>query len=176
MFFYFNLSLDNSNAVRILRLIFPDIIIFAASTICFIIIRRSLLNSKRLERNDLQISTTTTTNVTNISPSSTSTNSGTKRNRFWPRILSVIRRIRLLIQFIIVGFAAFLYPSILNSIYFIFFLTIAFLWSLSIKFGRKFALIRALLVVYTGIHLLIFYLYQFTFFQEAFPPLSLLSK
>jgi hypothetical protein len=146
----------------------------AASAICFIIIRRSLIQSKHRERTEIQVSSTTT--ATNASTSSTSTSSLTKQRKFWPRILSILRSIRLLIQFVIIGFAAFVYPSIMNSVYFIFFLSIAFLWSLSIKFGRKYALIRALLVVYTGLHLLTFYLYQFGFFQEALPPLSLFSK
>lgn len=165
-------SLDNSNALRILRLIFPDIIIFAASTICFVIIRRLLIQSRRRQRTENE-----TSDPNNASPSlSTSTTSQTRRRNIWLRIVSVIRRIRLFIQFVILGCAAFIYPSIINSIYFIFFLIIAFVWSLSIKFGRKFTLIRALLVIYAGIHLLILYLYQFTFFQDAFQPLSLLSK
>jgi hypothetical protein len=58
----------------------------------------------------------------------------------------------------------------------IYFLTLTFLWSLSIKFDRKYILFRALLVIYTGIHLLIYYLYQFEFFQNIFQPLSLWSK
>ena len=164
-------SLDNSNALRILRVIFPDIIIFAVSTICFIIIRRLLIQSRRRERTDIQ-----TTDPANGSPSSTSTTSEIRRRNILRRILAVIRRIRLFIQFLILGCAAFIYPSIINSIYFIFFLLIAFVWSLSIKFGRKFALVRALLVIYAGLHLLTLYLYQFTFFQDAFRPLSLLSK
>lgn len=163
-------SLDNSNALRILRLIFPDIIIFAASTICFVIIRRLLIQSRRRQRTDAQ-----TPNPLESSPSTSSSSEGKRRN-FWPRILSVIRRIRLFIQYLILGFAAFVYPSILNSIYFLFFLIIAFIWSLSMKFGRKFAFVRALLVLYAGLHLLTYYLYQFTFFQDAFQPLSLLSK
>ena len=171
---YFNYSLDNSNALRILRLIFPDIIIFATATICFVIIRRTLIHSKRRQRSDLQ--TSTISNTTNTSPSSDSITSSTKKVDLWPRILSVVRRIRLFIQFVIVGFAAFICPSIINSIYFIFFFAIAIIWSFSIKFGRKFAMLRALLVIYTGIHLLVYYLYQFTFFQEIFPPLSLWSK
>jgi hypothetical protein len=111
-----------------------------------------------------------------MSPSANSNNSGVSQKNIWPRLLSVVRRTRLLLQFIIVGFAAFVYPSIINSIYFIFFLTLAFIWSLSIKFGKKYALARALVVIYTGVHLLIFYLYQFGFFQEILEPLSLWSK
>jgi len=174
MVFYSYLSLDNSDAIRILRLIFPDIIIFAVSTICFVTIRRSLKPSRRRQINDLQ--TSTTSNTTNISPSSDSSTIVINRKSLWPRLLSVVRRTRLFIQFLIVGFAAFVYPSIINSIYFVFFLTVAFIWSFSIKFGRKFAIFRGLLVIYTGIHLLTYYLYQFTFFQEVLPPLSLWSK
>jgi hypothetical protein len=53
---------------------------------------------------------------------------------------------------------------------------LAFIWSLSIKLGRKYTLARAILVIYAGIHLLIFYLYQFGFFQNGLEPLSLWSK
>ncbi len=146
----------------------------ATCAIGFIIIRRSLIQAKHRERTEIQTSATTTT--ANPSLSSTSTSSLVKQKRFWPRVVSIIQSIRLFIQFVIVGFAAFVYPSIINSIYFVFFLLIAFLWSLSIKCGRKFAWLRALLVIYTGLHLLTLYLYQFAFFQDAFPPLSLLSK
>lgn len=174
LFVSLNSSLDNSNAVRILRLLFPDIIIFATATICFVIIRRTLIQSKRRQENDLQTSTVSNTSTT--SPTSNSTSSSTSQARIWPRIRSVIRRTRLFFQFLLIGFAAFIYPSIINSIYFVFFFLIALTWSFSIKFGRKFAFLRALLVIYAGVHLLTYYLYQFTFFQDIFPPLSLWSK
>ncbi|CAF3894722.1 unnamed protein product [Rotaria sp. Silwood2] len=171
---YFGLErLDNSNAIRVLRLIFPDIVIFAISTICFFVIRRTLIV---LRRRQSEIQSSITSNAINLSPSIDSSTSTTHKRISWPRLLSIVRRIRLFIQFIIVGFAAFVYPSIINSIYFIFFLIIAFVWSLSIKFGKKFAFVRASLVIYTGMHLLTLYLYQFTFFQEALPPLSLWSN
>ncbi|CAF2332716.1 unnamed protein product [Rotaria sp. Silwood2] len=171
---YFGLErLDNSNAIRVLRLIFPDIVIFAISTICFFVIRRTLIV---LRRRQSEIQSSITSNAINLSPSIDSSTSTTHKRISWPRLLSIVRRIRLFIQFIIVGLAAFVYPSIINSIYFIFFLIIAFVWSLSIKFGKKFAFVRASLVIYTGMHLLTLYLYQFTFFQEALPPLSLWSN
>jgi hypothetical protein len=167
---YFGLErLDNSDAIRILRLIFPDIIILAVSTICFVIIRRTLITKRRRETNE-ELLSPLTLSATNSSSSTTSL------KLIWPRLLSVLRRIRLFLQFVIIGIAAFVYPSIINSMYFVFFLTLAFIWSLSIKFGRKYRLARALLVIYTGIHLLIFYLYQFGFFQDVLPPLSLWSK
>jgi hypothetical protein len=151
-------------------LIFPDIIILAVSIICFVIIRRTLITTRRRQTNEFATSVITT------SPS-TDSSTGTKGLKFiWPKLLPLLRRIRLFIQFVIVGIAAFVYPSIINSMYFIFFLTLAFIWSLSIKLGRKYTLARALLVIYAGIHLLIFYLYQFGFFQDVLQPLSLWSK
>ncbi|CAF1213486.1 unnamed protein product [Rotaria magnacalcarata] len=172
---YFGLErLDNADTIRIIRLIFPDIIIFAVSTICFIIIRRILLKLQRRETAELQISAIS--NETNISPSKTNSISRANKRKFWQRVLSIIRRIRLFIQFIFVGGAAFVYPSIINSVYFIFFILMAFTWSLSVKFGRKFVLFRSLLVIYAAIHLLTLYLYQFTFFQEFIPPFSLWSN
>jgi hypothetical protein len=164
-----SLRLDNSNAIRVLRLIFPDIIILAASIICFVIIRRTVVSSVSRPPAEVRRSTTT-------SPSTSSSTSTASQKNLWPRVFSVIRRARLFLQFVIVGFAAFIYPSIFNSIYFIFFLTLAFIWSLSVKFGRKYTLARSCLVIYTGIHLLIFYLYQFGFFQDVLQPLSLWSK
>ncbi|CAF3267963.1 unnamed protein product [Rotaria sp. Silwood2] len=167
--FFFCLSLDNSNAIRILRLIFPDIIILAISIICFVIIRRQLLSTRNRETNEPLTSQT-------ISPLTNSSISTTSQTKLWPRLLSILRRARLFLQFVIVGFAAFVYPSIINSIYFIFFLTLAFIWSLSVNFGRKYALARTLLSIYAGVHLLIFYLYQFGFFQDVLQPLSLWSN
>ncbi|CAF4296585.1 unnamed protein product [Rotaria socialis] len=172
---YFGLErLDNADVIRIIRLVFPDIIIFAVSTICFIIIRRILVKLQRRETAELQISAIS--NETNISPSKTNSISRANKGKFWQRVLSIIRRIRLFIQFIFVGGAAFVYPSIINSVYFIFFIIMAFTWSLSVKFGRKFVLFRSLLVIYAAIHLLTLYLYQFTFFQEFIPPFSLWSN
>ncbi|CAF4115196.1 unnamed protein product [Rotaria sp. Silwood2] len=167
---YFGLErLDNSNAIRIFRLIFLDIVIFAISIIDFFVIQCTLISIRRRQ-------TSITSNTTNRSSSMNSSNSTLKKINKWSRLLSIVRFMCLFIQFIIVGFAAFVYPSILNSIYFIFFLMITFLWSLSIEFDKRFALIRALLVIYTGIHLFTLYIYQFTFFQEAFVPLSLWSN
>ncbi|CAF3472921.1 unnamed protein product [Rotaria socialis] len=171
---YFGLErLDNSNALRILRLIFPDIIIFAISTVCCCVIRRRLSLPRHRETNEILPSPTTSPLTT--SSASTSTDTGSEQ-KLWPRLLSILRRLRLFVQFVLVGFAAFVYPSIINSVYFIFFLIIVFIWSLSVNFGRKYTSARVLLAIYAGVHLLTFYLYQFEFFQEVLPPLSLWSN
>lgn len=166
--------MDDVNAIRIIRLVFPDVIIFGLSIFCFYIIRRSLRDLRRRESVELQISSTS--NESNRPSSKTNRASLINRRKVLQRLLSMVRRMRLFIQFIIIGFAAFIYPSVLNSIYFVFFITVAFTWSLSVKFGKKFIFFRTLLVIYAGIHILTLYLYQFTFFQEALLPLSLWSK
>lgn len=161
--------MDNSNAIRILRLIFPDVIILAVSTICVFVIRYRVVTSRRREViEDL---------ATPASPLTISSNSSTAIPRkIWPRLLSLMRRVRLFIQFVVVGFAAIVYPSILNSVYFVFFLTLAFIWSLSVNFGTKYVYARVLLALYAGLHILTFYVYQFGFFQDALHPLSFTSK
>lgn len=173
IFRYFGLeSLNHSTALRILRLIFPDIIILAVSTTCFVLIRRTLSTLSRRQVDDLLPTITS-------SPSFQSTTSSSSLKSIWPRLFSVLRQIRLFLQFILIGIAAFLYPSLINSIYFLFFLVLAFVWSLSIKFEKQYSYARATLVVYAGIHLLIIYLYQFGFFQDnqrGLPPKSLGSK
>lgn len=146
-------------------------IIFAVSTVCVIIIHRSLVASRR--RHTIEIENSVRANLS--SASNSNSNVG-KAKAVWPRLLSIVRRARLFVQFALVGFAAFIYPSFINSVYFLFFLIIAFIWSASVKFGRKFAIARAALVIYTGVHLFIFYLYQFEFFQNELSPLSLWSN
>lgn len=161
--------MEDPNAIRILRLIFPDIIILAVSIVCFVIIRRTVIYPRRRSTNETPPPTTT--------PLPSVNSRTTKLKLIWPKFLSLLRRIRLFLQFLIVGFAAFMYPSIINSIYFLFFLSVAFLWSLSMKFGRRYGIARAVLVIYTGIHLLIFYLYQFGFFQnDQFSPGTFWAK
>ncbi|CAF1434511.1 unnamed protein product, partial [Rotaria sordida] len=83
------------------------------------------------QSNDFQ--TSTISHTTNISSSNSSTTI-INRNNHWSRLLSEVRHIRLFIEFIIVGFTAFVKPSLINSIYFILFLIIAFMWSLSVEF------------------------------------------
>lgn len=163
-------SLDNSNAVRILRLLFPDLIILATSLICLIIIRRRLILSRRHQRQR---------QVEEIVPSlltSPSTLSERSSPHLWPRFLSIVRRLRLSLQFVLVGVAAFLCPSVLNSMYFLFFLLMSMYSSLSIRFDHRFTRLRSVLLVYTGVHLLLFYLYQFGFFQDVLQPRSFPSK
>jgi len=152
-------TLNHSTALRVLRLIFPDIIILAVSITCFVLIRRTISTIRRRQIDDPLPTVTNSPSYPSSSESSSSLKS------IWTRLFSVLKRIRFFLQFMIIGIVAFLYPSLLNSVYFLFFLSLAFLWALSIKFEKQYVYARAILVVYAGVHLLILYLYQFGFFQ-----------
>ena len=71
-------------------------------------------------------------------------------------------------------------PSLASAIYFIMFLILGTIWAChkAIRLRRKkaFAYIRFALMVYSGIHVITFYLYQFQFFQSSLPPDSLLAR
>ena len=71
-------------------------------------------------------------------------------------------------------------PSLASAIYFIMFLILGTMWAChkAIRLRRKkaFAYIRFALMVYSGIHVITFYLYQFQFFQSSLPPDSLLAR
>ena len=54
-----------------------------------------------------------------------------------------------------------MHPSLLSSIYFVAFVGMATWWSCYRRFGNKFGVVRMLLLVYSGVHLVVLYLYQF---------------
>jgi len=67
-------------------------------------------------------------------------------------------------------------PCVLSSVYFFTFLALATWWACYKPLGHKFAVLRVLLLVYTGANLVLLYLYQFHFFQEVLNPNSLIAR
>lgn len=71
-------------------------------------------------------------------------------------------------------------PSLASAIYFVMFLILGTMWAChkAVRLQRKraFAYVRFALTVYSGVHVLTFYVYQFQFFQKALPPESLLAR
>ena len=89
------------------------------------------------------------------------------------RIIQTTVLVNLVGQFLVVLLLAtsgIAYPSVISSIYFLTFLGVATWWSCYKSLGRKFAVFRILLLIYSGANLMILYLYQFQFFQEALAP------
>ena len=71
-------------------------------------------------------------------------------------------------------------PSLASAIYFVMFLILGTMWAchkaVRLRRKRAFAYVGLALMVYSGVHVLIFYMYQFQFFQKVLPPESLLTR
>ena len=71
-------------------------------------------------------------------------------------------------------------PSLSSAIYFIIFLILGTMWAChkAFRLRRKkaFAYLRFTLMVYSGVHVVTLYMYQFQFFQTSLPPESLLAR
>ena len=74
------------------------------------------------------------------------------------------------------GFSGVMVPSLLTSVYFLSFLFICTWWGCFRTIGDKFAKFRIVMLFYSGLHLLVLYLYQFQFFQEILIPDSFYAR
>ncbi len=69
------------------------------------------------------------------------------------------------------------WPSVLSALYFVIFLGLVLWWSIYKPVKRR-ALnaVKFLLIFYSGLHLIIIYLYQLHFFQTFLDPSSLIAR
>ena len=152
--FLFFFRFDGVPALDIFRIIAPDVVVIAASITC-VICCRSLISSSPLHQHTPQ--------HIRASPDSST----------WDNIMPYFIAVMLLVGGIML-------PSLASAIYFIMFLILGTMWAChkAIRLRRKkaFAYIRFALMVYSGIHVITFYLYQFQFFQSSLPPDSLLAR
>ena len=82
-------------------------------------------------------------------------------------------------EFLVVLFLAasgIIVPSIFGAFYFLSFLYISTFWAFYNTLGKKYALFRFVLLVWSGLHLCVLHLYQFQFFQELVDPQSLVAR
>ena len=136
---------------NIIRVVVPDIAMFIVSLVVFILCRKFI---PRQTPND---------DDPNLSHAESFSSVRT-------RIIQTTVLVNLLGQFLVVLLLAasgIAFPSVISSIYFLTFLGVATWWSCYKSLGRKFAVFRILLLIYSGANLVILYLYQFQFFQEA---------
>ncbi|XP_074646694.1 piezo-type mechanosensitive ion channel component 1-like isoform X3 [Tubulanus polymorphus] len=77
---------------------------------------------------------------------------------------------------LILGTTGLMHPSAVSGIYFLSFLYIATWVACYKSLGAKFAVYRAVIMTISGIHILVLYLYQFSFFQEVLSPKSLTAR
>ncbi|TSK16057.1 Piezo-type mechanosensitive ion channel component 2 [Bagarius yarrelli] len=72
---------------------------------------------------------------------------------------------------ILLGFTGIMLPSLTSAVYFFTFLSLCTWWSFCRSFDTLlFSCLCVLMVIFSAGHLIILYLYQFQFFQEAVPP------
>ena len=139
---------------NIIRVVVPDIAMFSVSLVVFILCRKFI---PRQTQND---------DDPNLSHAESFISVRT-------RIIQTTVLVNLFGQFLVVLLLAasgIAFPSVISSIYFLTFLGMATWWSCYKSLGRKFAVFRILLLIYSGANLVILYLYQFQFFQEALAP------
>ena len=150
---YWSCRFDGVSVLDICRIIVPDVAVIAISITC-VVCCRGLIDSSPLRPETpqhIRISDTTT----------------------WDNVMPYFIAGMLLVGGIML-------PSLASVIYFVMFLILGTMWACHKAFRlrrkRAFAYVRFALMVYSGLHVLTFYLYQFQFFQKVLPPESLLAR
>lgn len=76
--------------------------------------------------------------------------------------------------------AGIIQPSVISVIYFLTFLGLGTVWAchkaVRLRHRKAFACIRLILMVYSGIHVMVLYLYQSQIFQDVLPPHNLITR
>jgi hypothetical protein len=67
-------------------------------------------------------------------------------------------------------------PCVLSTTYFVLFIGVSTWVSCCRGLGRRFAVVRIIMMVYSALHLVLIYLYQFQFFQAILPPNTLVAR
>lgn len=145
---------DGVPALDVFRIIAPDVVVIAVSITC-VVCSRGLIDSTPLRPQTpqhIKISTDSST---------------------WDNVMPYFIAVMLLVGGIML-------PSLASAIYFVMFLILGTMWAchkaVRLRRKRAFAYVRFGLMVYSGLHVLILYMYQFQFFQRYLPPESLLAR
>ena len=152
--FYFPCRFDGVPALEVFRIITPDVVVIAVSITCVICCRGLIKNPPLRPQTPQHI---------RISPDASTL------DNVMPYFIAVM---------LLVG--GIMLPSLASAIYFVMFLILGTMWACHKAFRlwrkRAFAYLRFGLMVYSGVHVMIIYLYQFQFFQRSLPPESLLAR
>lgn len=151
---FFCFRLDNVNTIDIIRLIVPDVVVFATGLVVYIICYKLLPEEKSSAQ---QLPTVV-------------------KSRKTSAIDGIIHFIGETILVIFLAACGIIAPSALSAVYFVSFLFLATLWSLYGHLGAKFSVFRVVLLVYSAAHILVLHLYQFQFFQEFLAPGNFIAR
>ena len=138
----------------ILRTILPDVVAFIGSLATFIVCYKGLAGRAPDEEELFDTSRT-----------------WTKR-----RQAAVFSTLGNLLVALLLAASGIMHPSLLSSVYFVAFVAMATWWSCYRTFGNKFGVVRVLLLAYSGVHLVVLYLYQFQTAQWMLDHESLLAR
>lgn len=145
---------DGVPALDIFRIIAPDVVVVAASITCVVCSRGS-------------------TNISPLPPNTPQHFRLSSDSSTWDNVMPYFIAVMLLVGGIML-------PSLSSAIYFIIFLILGTMWAChkAFRLRRKkaFAYLRFTLMVYSGVHVVTLYMYQFQFFQTSLPPESLLAR
>lgn len=143
-----------------IRHVFLDVIVVMVSSVSVgVAIKVAKLNSRPQSRPDSTMS-------------NTPTNGTTMQNHYvkLPKWAVSVLDISLFFLFLL---CSVLVPSVLSFWYFFVFLSLAIMWSIHFKrAGLVVRSLRTISLVYTAVHLIVLYLYQFQSFQLAVPSKS----
>ena len=141
--------LEANDVVNIIRIVVPDIGMFIMSLVILIICKKFIPRE---------------------APPLSSIQQSSLRRRVVEGTYTLVYNVGEFLVVLFMGLSGIAYPSVISSIYFLAFLAVATWWACYKTLGSKFAVLRVVLILYAGAHLLLLYLYQFQFFQDALSP------
>ncbi|XP_052831053.1 piezo-type mechanosensitive ion channel component 1 isoform X7 [Octopus bimaculoides] len=108
---------------------------------------------------------------------------GTKGSELTSVVHPQKRRVHKILQFskitlliLLLAACSIIVPSLLSAFYFLTFLIAVTFWAFGNSLGKRFSSFKFILLVYTSLHLILLYLYQFPFFQEILEEDSLAAR
>ncbi|XP_031569464.1 piezo-type mechanosensitive ion channel component 2-like, partial [Actinia tenebrosa] len=149
---------DAVPAYTVVRYILPDVVVFITSLSC-------VLCCKRLASSPVSRAATPKSpqKVLAVSHEPTTT------DNIMPYVMAAMLLAAGIIQ-----------PSVISVIYFVTFLGLGTVWAchkaVRLRHRKAFACIRLILMIYSGLHVLVLYLYQSQFFQDVLPPQRLITR
>ena len=139
---------------NMMRVVLPDVMTFILSLVTCILCWKTLSGSAPEEEEDQLLDVT---------------RSRSKRS-------TVCSTLGDLLVALLLAASGIMHPSLASSVYFVVFFAMATWWSCHRTFGNRFRVVRSLLLAYSGVHLVVLYLYQFQTIQSILNDKSLPAR
>ena len=162
-------------AADIVRFLLPDVVIFAVSAVALgITIKVATLGSTQMDDDGEAPPTATATIGTTSTESTTLSSSSTipRSSECGQDYLRIPKPFLYIIEFFIftlLWVCGVAFTSITSLAYFAFFLFLLLLWSVHLRCSSLVRWLRVITLIYTAVHIVILYLYQFQSAQQLLP-------